>query len=231
MAVTETIKSSAYRVWDAASSAWKKYSFWTQASDTVYTDGNTAQVKNGAINGITSSLASTATDIAASASTVNTLNNNLSKLGGFTPVIDETTGKITGYKTAAGGADTVFPFSPQTSASGVVVLPNDGITQIGTISLGFKPICFGFLAVNGRAAQLHYDTRVSTTSYEYSYSNATPEEFNLNGTKVSSGHNMSFGTSGYDCGVVLTIEDTSITITGFINNQTSIAHVYWYAIG
>lgn len=32
-----------------------------------------------------------------------------SDLGGFTPVIDET-GKITGYKTTVGGADTVFPF-------------------------------------------------------------------------------------------------------------------------
>lgn len=31
-------------------------------------------------------------------------------LGGFTPVIDET-GKITGYTTSVGGADTVFPFS------------------------------------------------------------------------------------------------------------------------
>lgn len=32
-----------------------------------------------------------------------------SNLGGFTPIIDET-GKITGYKTTVGGADTVFPF-------------------------------------------------------------------------------------------------------------------------
>lgn len=30
-------------------------------------------------------------------------------MGGFTPVIDST-GKITGYKTTKGGADTVFPF-------------------------------------------------------------------------------------------------------------------------
>lgn len=36
------------------------------------------------------------------------LNDNLQ---GFTPVLDENTGKITGYKTAVGGADTVFPFS------------------------------------------------------------------------------------------------------------------------
>ena len=33
-----------------------------------------------------------------------------SSLGGFTPVIDST-GKITGYTTTIGGADTVFPFS------------------------------------------------------------------------------------------------------------------------
>lgn len=39
------------------------------------------------------------------------LNNNLTALGGFVPVIDPATGKITGYKTAVGGADTVFPFS------------------------------------------------------------------------------------------------------------------------
>ena len=36
------------------------------------------------------------------------LNDNLQS---FTPVIDENTGKMTGYKTSVGGADTVFPFS------------------------------------------------------------------------------------------------------------------------
>ncbi len=39
---------------------------------------------------------------------ITALNDNLQ---GFTPVIDESTGKITGYKTTLGGADTVFPFS------------------------------------------------------------------------------------------------------------------------
>lgn len=37
------------------------------------------------------------------------LNRNFETLGGFTPIMDET-GKITGYKTKIGGADTVFPF-------------------------------------------------------------------------------------------------------------------------
>lgn len=40
------------------------------------------------------------------------LNRSLDTLGGFTPVIDET-GKITGYKTKIGGADSVFPFSEE----------------------------------------------------------------------------------------------------------------------
>lgn len=37
--------------------------------------------------------------------------NNLMSMGGFLPIIDPATGKITGYKTDVGGADTVFPFS------------------------------------------------------------------------------------------------------------------------
>ncbi len=40
---------------------------------------------------------------------VDKINKNWSMLGGFVPVIDETTGEITGYKTTV-GADTVFPF-------------------------------------------------------------------------------------------------------------------------
>ena len=39
------------------------------------------------------------------------LYNNLMSMGGFLPIIDPATGKITGYKTNVGGADTVFPFS------------------------------------------------------------------------------------------------------------------------
>lgn len=44
-------------------------------------------------------------------STVQAELNKLNKqLGGFTPIINDA-GKITGYKTSVGGADTVFPFS------------------------------------------------------------------------------------------------------------------------
>lgn len=44
------------------------------------------------------------------------VNSSLADLGGFKPVINETTGEITGYKTTIGGADTVFPFKGNISA-------------------------------------------------------------------------------------------------------------------
>lgn len=47
-------------------------------------------------------------------------NSSLNDLGGFKPIIDETTGKITGYKTTLGGADTVFPFS--SGANGILTI-------------------------------------------------------------------------------------------------------------
>ena len=40
----------------------------------------------------------------------NFLDSSLTDLGGFKPVIDSSTGEITGYTTTIGGADTVFPF-------------------------------------------------------------------------------------------------------------------------
>lgn len=45
-----------------------------------------------------------------STTVVGVLGEQNKNLGGFTPVIDEETGEITGYTTTIGGADTVFPF-------------------------------------------------------------------------------------------------------------------------
>ena len=59
---------------------------------------------------VVDNLESDRSDLPLSARMGSELNKNLSALGGFTPIIDET-GKITGYKTSVGGADTVFPFT------------------------------------------------------------------------------------------------------------------------
>lgn len=65
----------------------------------------------------------------ASAVVVGEIYNNLK---GFEPILDST-GKITGYKTSVGGADTVFPFSGKdnlhiltgTTSSGEVIIPKN----------------------------------------------------------------------------------------------------------
>lgn len=84
-------------------------------SDVVFcADGETVQEKFagydnaiGGVTGRTDSLEVGDSNILATSKSVNTLSN---QLGGFTPIVDES-GKITGYKTKIGGADTVFPFS------------------------------------------------------------------------------------------------------------------------
>lgn len=55
------------------------------------------------------------------------------KLKGFEPVIDENTGKITGYKTAVGGADTVFPFSGFKNISKLTMLTASNSNMAYTI--------------------------------------------------------------------------------------------------
>ena len=92
---------------DETNKLWQKISFWTKASDVEFDNGMTAEIKLGAIDGITDSLASTSSRIAASAKSVATLNNHLAQQPNF---IYDSTGKIIGYKTP-GGADTVFPFN------------------------------------------------------------------------------------------------------------------------
>ena len=92
---------------DAVNNLFETMSFWTHAKDVEFDDGGTAQNKVGAIKGITSDLNTTTTGYAADITTVSKINDNLK---GFEPILDDT-GKITGYKTNVGGADTVFPFS------------------------------------------------------------------------------------------------------------------------
>ena len=60
-----------------ATKLWQKISFWTKSSDVEFDDGKNAETKVGAIDGITDSLVSTSSNIAASAKAVSTINNNL----------------------------------------------------------------------------------------------------------------------------------------------------------
>lgn len=79
MAVNETIITG--RKWrrliDKALGLWQRISYWTHSSDVEFEDGKTAETKVGAIDGITDSLASNSSRIAASAKAVNSLSNDL----------------------------------------------------------------------------------------------------------------------------------------------------------
>ena len=97
---------------DAVNNLFDTMSFWTHSKDVEFVDGKNAETKVGAINGITSDISGEADDIAASIKCVNQLNSSLGGVSQF--IVDETTGKITGYKTEIGGADTVFPFNTLT---------------------------------------------------------------------------------------------------------------------
>lgn len=110
MAFNETIVTGRKfrKLIDIVNKTWQRISFWTHSSDVEFTDGKTAETKVGAIDGITDSLASNSSRIAASAKAVNSLSNDLAQQPEW---VYDSTGKITGYKTQEGGAGTVFPFS------------------------------------------------------------------------------------------------------------------------
>lgn len=78
-----------------------------------------------------------AADALATKKAVNELN---SKMGGFEPIIDPETGKITGYRTEV-GADTVFPFNDTFGATAVASQITEGYTAWvnGKLITGTRP--------------------------------------------------------------------------------------------
>lgn len=59
---------------------WERISFWKKAVDVEFNDGQNAETKVGAINGITDSLTSTSSNIVASAAAVKALNDKITAL-------------------------------------------------------------------------------------------------------------------------------------------------------
>ena len=80
--MSETIVTGKkYRILtDVAQKVWQRVSFWTKSSDVEFNDGKTAETKVGAISGITDSLVSNSSNIAASAKAVSELNGNLDNI-------------------------------------------------------------------------------------------------------------------------------------------------------
>lgn len=88
MAINETIATGRKfrKLIDEVNKIWQRISFWTKAEDVEFNDGSTAEIKIGAINGVTDSLTSTASNVAASAAAVKALNDKVTELSSnFTP--------------------------------------------------------------------------------------------------------------------------------------------------
>jgi hypothetical protein len=122
----------AYRIWDKVNNVWNQLNILTNAKSVDASDGQTLEVKVGAVNGITSDLACEDSSIAASAAALNQVNRNLESYPQF--IIDDSTGQITGYTTKIGGADSVFPFSGSikelTLAGGIITIPLNGVKSV-----------------------------------------------------------------------------------------------------
>ena len=100
MAVNEQIVTGRKlrKLVDEATKLWQRISFWTKAVDVEFNDSKTAETKLGAIDGITDSLASTSSRIAASAKALNQVNNNLtSQLPGGVKILAEGSGADVKY--------------------------------------------------------------------------------------------------------------------------------------
>lgn len=82
MAINENIVTGRKfrKLIDETNKLWQRISIWTKASDVEFNDGKTAQNKVGSINGVTDSLTSTSSNIAASAKAVKTLNDKITQL-------------------------------------------------------------------------------------------------------------------------------------------------------
>ena len=82
MTINETIVTGRKfrKLIDEVNKIWQRISFWTKAVDVEFNDGKTAETKIGAINGVTDSLTSTASNVAASAKAVKTLNDKITQI-------------------------------------------------------------------------------------------------------------------------------------------------------
>ena len=78
---TENIVSKKFRILsDATNKVWNRISFWCKASDVEFNNGNKEQTTLGSITGISDSLTSTSSNVAASAASVKALNDKITEL-------------------------------------------------------------------------------------------------------------------------------------------------------
>lgn len=136
MAINETIATGRKfrKLIDEVNKIWQRISFWTKAEDVEFNDGSTAEIKIGAINGVTDSLTSTASNVAASAAAVKALNDKVTELSSNIRAIDLGTGtsfdvtKYAGYKNFTADNFVIEPQNANSTNNGRGHFPEGNMT-------------------------------------------------------------------------------------------------------
>lgn len=111
---------------------------------------------------------------------VKDIDSSLTDLGGFKPVIDETTGEITGYKTTIGGADTVFPFSGeqiltftgyQYYSSNICMLSPKNLSSLKVVQRKNEPLMGYYYDKFGNGSSTQFLNISASGTYEIDLSN------------------------------------------------------------
>ena len=198
MAVNETIVTGRKfrKCIDEATKFWQRFSFWSKAEDTEFDDGKNAETKLGAIDGITDSLASTSSRIAASAKSVNQLSNDLMFPDGTKFYPDIKNGER-GYNTdAARGADTFIPFRQKPILLAANINSVNPYSYICTNISGYKSLTednffLVFKGINKVAQSISTDYASMTKNYSPTTGKLTVSQCYLGaGLKYSSGSNL-----------------------------------------
>lgn len=134
-----------------------------------------------------------------------------SSLGGVSQfIVDEATGKITGYKTEIGGADTVFPFN---NVQDIINLPTAiimGVAYVGAIAE---------IKNNNKTTAVNYNDNITISSEGFTCYRSSSSNCYINATKA---------------GTYFLIKNNSIsikTITSSANLLTQTPHAGTGSIG
>ena len=198
MAINETIVTGRKfrKCIDEATKFWQRFSFWSKAEDTEFDDGKNAETKLGAIDGITDSLASTSSRIAASAKSVNQLSNDLAFPDGVRFYPDVKDG-VRGFNIdPARGADTFSPFRQKPILLAANINSVNPYSYICTNISGYKSLTednffLVFKGINKVAQSISTDYASMTKNYSPTTGKLTVSQCYLGaGLKYSSGSNL-----------------------------------------
>ena len=159
---------------------------------------------------------------------LSSVNAMAGQLQGFTPVINQTTGEMTGYKTTIGGADTVFPFNSGVKTGAYIYTTDDDMN--GTVSNAVEYENNLYVSQNSSAIPLTPNsnitpeiTVISRTLGDYNANRELTLKFNKTGTYYIKFN--SFQGTSYN-GEQTINANTNIQFKGWYDSHLTISYAF-----